>query len=186
LFTTIIFVFKTKLMTELIFFCSLLLSTGSILFIVVFFIRKHQSAEQNILILELKKQRQEFFLPNRVDAYERAILLMERLHPNSLVMRLNNPSLPAKIMHAEFLKTIREEFDHNITQQLFISPIAWKLLRDSKEELVKLINLAASQLPENATAIELSAKIFELVAQLEKLPSEVATEFLKIEFQELF
>jgi hypothetical protein len=158
----------------------------SIIIIVYLFLKRQNQKEQVNLEVELKKQRQEFFLPNRVDAYERAILLMERLHPNSLVMRLNNPSLSAKIMHAEFLKTIREEFDHNITQQLFISPIAWKLLRDSKEELVKLINLAASQVQENATAIELSAKIFELVAQLEKLPSEVATEFLKKEFQELF
>ena len=170
-----------------IFFLVILSITSiSIIIIVYLFLKRQSQKEQVYLEVELKKQRQEFFLPNRVDAYERAILLMERLHPNSLVMRLNNPSLPAKIMYAEFLKTIREEFDHNITQQLFISPIAWKLLRDSKEELVKLINLAASQLPENATAIDLSAKIFELVAQLEKLPSEVATEFLKIEFQELF
>ena len=170
-----------------IFFLAILgLTCISILVIVYLFLRKQSQKEQVYLEVELKKQRQEYFLPNRVEAYERAILLMERLHPNSLVMRLNNPSLPAKIMHAEFLKTIREEFDHNITQQLFISPIAWKLLRDSKEELVKLINLAASQLQEDATAIDLSAKIFELVAQLEKMPSEVATEFLKIEFQELF
>jgi hypothetical protein len=170
-----------------IFFLAILGSTSiSIIIIVYLFLKRQSQKEQVNLEVELKKQRQEFFLPNRVDAYERAILLMERLHPNSLVMRLNNPSLSAKIMHAEFLKTIREEFDHNITQQLFISPIAWKLLRDSKEELVKLINLAASQVQENATAIELSAKIFELVAQLEKLPSEVATEFLKKEFQELF
>jgi hypothetical protein len=169
------------------FFLAILGSTSiSIIIIVYLFLKRQNQKEQVNLEVELKKQRQEFFLPNRVDAYERAILLMERLHPNSLVMRLNNPSLSAKIMHAEFLKTIREEFDHNITQQLFISPIAWKLLRDSKEELVKLINLAASQVQENATAIELSAKIFELVAQLEKLPSEVATEFLKKEFQELF
>ena len=169
------------------FFLAILGSTSiSIIIIVYLFLKRQSQKEQVNLEIELKKQRQEFFLPNRVDAYERAILLMERLHPNSLVMRLNNPSLPAKIMQAEFLKTIREEFDHNITQQLFISPIAWKLLRDSKEELVKLINLAASQVQENATAIELSAKIFELVAQLEKLPSEVATEFLKKEFQELF
>ena len=169
------------------FFLAILGSTSiSIIIIVYLFLKRQSQKEQVNLEVELKKQRQEFFLPNRVDAYERAILLMERLHPNSLVMRLNNPSLSAKIMHAEFLKTIREEFDHNITQQLFISPIAWKLLRDSKEELVKLINLAASQVQENATAIELSAKIFELVAQLEKLPSEVATEFLKKEFQELF
>ena len=89
-------------------------------------------------------------------------------------------------MHAEFLKTVREEFDHNVAQQLFISPFAWKLLRDSKDELLKLINLAASQLNENATALELSSKIFELVAQLELLPSEVAIEYLKKEFQELF
>lgn len=170
-----------------IFFLAILVSTSiSIIIIVYLFLKRQSQKEQVNLEVELKKQRQEFFLPNRVDAYERAILLMERLHPNSLVMRLNNPGLPATIMHAEFLKTIREEFDHNITQQLFISPIAWKLLRDSKEELVKLINLAASQVQDNATAIELSAKIFELVAQLEKLPSEVATEFLKKEFQELF
>ena len=170
-----------------IFFLAIIGCTSiSIIIIVYLFLKRQSQKEQVISEVELKKQRQEFFLPNRVDAYERAILLMERLHPNSLVMRLNNPSLPAKIMHAEFLRTIREEFDHNITQQLFISPIAWKLLRDSKEELVKLINLAASQVQENATAIELSAKIFELVAQLEKLPSEVATEFLKKEFQELF
>jgi hypothetical protein len=169
------------------FFLAIIGSTSiSIIIIVYLFLKRQSQKEQVNLEVELKKQRQEFFLPNRVDAYERAILLMERLHPNSLVMRLNNPSLPATIMHAEFLKTIREEFDHNITQQLFISPIAWKLIRDSKEELVKLINLAASQVQENATAIELSAKIFELVAQLEKLPSEVATEFLKKEFQELF
>ncbi len=170
-----------------IFFLAILGSTSISIIIIVYLFLKRQSQKELVnLEVELKKQRQEFFLPNRVDAYERAILLMERLHPNSLVMRLNSPSLPAKIMHAEFLKTIREEFDHNITQQLFISPIAWKLIRDSKEELVKLINLAASQVQENATAIELSAKIFELVAQLEKLPSEVATEFLKKEFQELF
>ena len=169
------------------FFLAILGSTSISIIIIVFLFLKRQSQKEQVnLEIKLRKQRQEFFLPNRVDAYERAILLMERLHPNSLVMRLNNPSLPAKIMQAEFLKTIREEFDHNITQQLFISPIAWKLLRDSKEELVKLINLAASQVQENATAIELSAKIFELVAQLEKLPSEVATEFLKKEFQELF
>ena len=132
-----------------IFFLAILGSTSISIIIVVYLFLKRQSQKEKVnLEVELKKQRQEFFLPNRVDAYERAILLMERLHPNSLVMRLNNPSLPAKIMHAELLKTIREEFDHNITQQLFISPIAWKLLRDSKEELVKLINLAASQVQE--------------------------------------
>lgn len=163
-----------------------LLSSISIILIAFLFLKKQTQKEQVFLELELKKQRQEFFLPNRLEAYERAILLMERLHPNSLVLRLNNPNFSANVMHAEFLKTVREEFDHNVAQQLFISPVAWKLLRDSKDELLKLINLAASQLNEDATALELSSKIFELVAQLELLPSVVAIEYLKKEFQELF
>ena len=85
------------------------------------------------LQFELKKQRQEFFLPNRVEAYQRSILLMERLHPNSLVMRLHNPGLPAMALQAEFLKAIRDEYNHNVAQQLFVSPIAWKMVKDSKE-----------------------------------------------------
>ncbi len=173
-------------MDSVIFLLISLLSSISIILIAFLFLKKQTQKEQVFLELELKKQRQEFFLPNRLEAYERAILLMERLHPNSLVLRLNNPIFSAKVMHAEFLKTVREEFDHNVTQQLFISPVAWKLLRDSKDELLKLINLAASQVNEDATALELSSKIFELVAQLELLPSEVAIEYLKKEFQELF
>jgi hypothetical protein len=84
------------------------------------------------------------------------------------------------------LKTIREEFDHNVTQQLFISEAGWKMMRDSKEESIRLINLAASQMGDQSTSLDLSAKIMELMAQLETMPSEVAVAFLKQEFQALF
>ncbi|NBX81280.1 MAG: hypothetical protein EBQ94_13075, partial [Flavobacteriales bacterium] len=132
------------------------------------------------------KQRQEFFLPNRVEAYQRSILLMERLHPNSLVMRLHNPSLPAKALQAEFLKAIRDEYNHNVAQQLFISPKAWKMVKDSKEEVIKLINLAGNQMTATSTGMDLSAKIFEILSQLEQLPSEIAVEFLKKNFKNCF
>ena len=173
-------------MTEVIFFCSLLVSTGSILFIVVFFIRKHQSAEQNILILELKKQRQEFFLPNRVEAYQRTILFLERINPNSLIMRMQNPSLPAPMFQALLLKTIRDEYDHNVAQQLFVSTLGWKLLKDAKEETIKLINVSSGKLPENADSTMLSSSILTLAGEIGQLPSDIAIDFLKKEIQSLF
>lgn len=173
-------------MNLFLFLAILTVTAGAIVTVVYFFLQKQSEREMRNIHIELKKQRQEFFLPNRVEAYQRSILLMERLHPNSLVMRLHNPGLPAKALQAEFLKAIRDEYNHNVAQQLFISPNAWKMLKDSKEEVIKLINLAGNQMSATSTGMELSAKIFEILSQLEQLPSEVTVEFLKKEFQELF
>ena len=159
---------------------------AAVLVITFLFLKKEGQKEKYNLQLELKKQRQEFFLPSRLEAYQRAVLLLERIHPNSLVMRLHNPGMPAKMMQAEFLKAIREEYDHNVAQQLFISPLGWKMVRDAKEETIKIINIAGNQLEATATGMELSSKILELVAEIGELPNEIVVEQLKSELQRLF
>lgn len=164
----------------------IVLPAGAVLITVVLFFRKQSERELRNLQFELKKERQSFFLPNRVEAYQRAVLLMERISPNSLVMRLHNPGLPAKMMQAEFLKAIREEYDHNVAQQLFISPQAWEMVRNSKEETIKIINIAGGQMEATSTGMDLSAKIFEIAAEVGKLPTEITTDYLKRELQELF
>jgi hypothetical protein len=164
----------------------IILPAGGILLTAIFFLRRETSKELLNMQIEMRKQRQEFFLPNRVEAYQRAVLLMERIHPNSLVMRLHNPGIPAKALQAEFLKAIREEYDHNVAQQLFISPQAWQMVKNSKEETIKIINIAGNQMQATSTGMELSAKIFELVAEIGQLPSEITVELLKKELQELF
>lgn len=127
-----------------------------------------------------------FFLPHRVEAYQRIILFMERISPNSLVMRKFQNGMQAKELQAELLSTIRSEFEHNIAQQIFISPQGWKMVKESKEEIIKIINLASSQINENGNALDLSQKIFEIATQLEKLPTEITNEFLINELQKLF
>lgn len=159
---------------------------GMVLLTAIYFIRSASEKESRSVTVELKKQRQEFFLPSRVDAYQRLTLLMERVHPSSLVMRLHNPGVLAKTLQADFLQSIREEFEHNVAQQLFVSGESWQLVKNAKEETIKIINLAASQLQPTATGMDLSTKIFELVAEIGKLPSEIAIEYLKKELQELF
>ena len=68
---------------------------GAVLMTAVYFLRREAERELRNVKAELKIERQKFFLPQRVDAYQRCILLLERIHPNSLVMRNNNPGLPA-------------------------------------------------------------------------------------------
>lgn len=163
----------------------LVVMATAIVAVVYFFLTKQGEKEVRYLQMELKKQRQEFFLPGRLEAYQRAILLMERIHPNNLVMRMHNPGLPAKALQAEFLKSIREEFNHNVAQQLFVSPKAWEMMRNSREDVVKLINLAGDQMSATSTGLDLSAKILEMLSQLQVLSTEVTVDYIKKEFQEL-
>lgn len=162
------------------------LPAAAVLLTIYLFLKKTSEKEIRHLQIELKRQRQKFFLPMRVDAYQRAVLLMERIHPNSLVMRLHNPGHPAKKFQSDLLQSIREEYDHNVSQQLFVSPQAWEMVRNSKEETIKIINIAGNQMSAVSMATDLAGKIFEIVAEVGKLPTEITNEYLTRELQELF
>ncbi|MCR9174307.1 MAG: hypothetical protein NXI10_17550 [bacterium] len=173
--------------TQIVFQIALIIvPAGAVLMTAIYFMRRESERELRNAQIELKKERQQFFLPNRVDAYQRAILLMERIHPNSLVMRHNNPGLPAAAMQVQLLEAIRSEYEHNIAQQMFISQPTWELVRKSKDETVKIVHLAGQSLDATATAMDLSSKIFEIVGEIGELPSEIAVKALKEEVQSLF
>lgn len=164
----------------------IIIPAGAVLMTTIYFLRKETSSEVRSLNYELKKQRQEFFLPHRVEAYQRIVLLMERIHPNSLVMRLHNPGLPAAAMQAKLLEAVREEFEHNIAQQIYVSPQVWEIARRAKDETMKIINLAGNQMGPTSVGMDLSSKIFEIVGEVGTLPTEIAVDALKKEMQELF
>ncbi|HLW39036.1 MAG TPA: hypothetical protein VKX31_01500 [Brumimicrobium sp.] len=158
----------------------------SILFVVVYFLKKNNERELIQLESSLRKDRQKFFLEPRADAYQRIVLLLERLTPHSLIMRMNVANKSATLFQTELLSTIRNEFDHNVAQQIFISTATWEMVKKSKEETIKIINIAAQQLETDATAIDLSNKVFEIVSELDELPTEITIKALKKEFQSLF
>lgn len=117
----------------------------------------------------------------QLDAYQRLVLFLERIAPNNMIMRLNNPGLPSAAFQAKLLETIRQEFEHNLAQQIFVSPEAWRITKNSKEEVLKIINMAATKMPPTAMANDLSKSIFEIIAQLEVQPTDSAIAFLKDE-----
>jgi hypothetical protein len=60
---------------------------------------------------------------------------------------------------------IRQEFEHNITQQLYVSPEAWDALRNYKEQNLLIINQIANILPEHAAGIDLNKKLLEFIVE---------------------
>jgi hypothetical protein len=163
-----------------------LIPAAAVIYVVYIMLKKQGEKEISALTMQLKKERQGAFLEPRVDAYQRAVLLMERISPNNLIMRLYNPSLNAIEFQTTLLETIRKEYEHNLAQQIFISLSGWEMVKSSKEETIKIVNIAARQIGEGGSATDLSAKIFEIVAEVGELPTEITIKQLKEELQRLF
>lgn len=125
-------------------------------------------------------------LPLRLQACERFVLFLERIHPSNLVMRLNHPEMTAAQLQSLLIHTVREEFEYNLSQQLYISNSSWELVRNAKEEVIALINHASSGLADEADSADLVKKVFEVMISRGKLPVELALEEIKKELQRTF
>ena len=124
--------------------------------------------------------------PLRIQAYERMILFLERISPTNLVMRTHHSGITAHELHAELIQALRAEYDHNISQQVYLSIGAWEMIKTAKEETAKIINLTAEKTQPSATGLDFGQNIISISSQLKKLPTEVAIEYLKKEFAEHF
>lgn len=149
-------------------------------------IKKFMDAEQRKQLYEVRKENQKATTPLRLQAYERIVLFLERISPENLVLRVHKPGMSAKLLQANLIITIKTEFEHNVAQQIYISSSSWEVVKKVKEDIIRAINIAADNLDDNATGVELGQKLFEVMSKLEKSPTHVAIGILKNEIRQLF
>ena len=99
----------------------------------------------------------------QLQAYERLIILCERLGFQSLISRLPVKTSSAQELRQLLVQTIQGEFDYNLSQQLYVSPQAWDAIKNLKEQQIFIIHQLAETLSSNATGNELAAAIHELL-----------------------
>ncbi|MBK8845833.1 MAG: hypothetical protein IPO27_04370 [Bacteroidetes bacterium] len=149
-------------------------------------IQKFLEREYKLKLIELKRMMMKDTLPMRLQAYERMILFLERISPNMLLLRHVDPSTTVREMQLHLIETIRSEYEHNITQQVYISPGAWIIIKNAKEEMVRIINTAADSLNPMMPHIELGKAIFDIMIRNEEFPTQKAIDILKSEVGQLF
>jgi hypothetical protein len=125
-------------------------------------------------------------LPIRLQAYERSILLLERISPDSLVMRLSHTDYSARQLHQEILSSITSEFEHNIAQQTYLSTEAWEKIKAAKNQIINLVNETANEVKPDAKGPTLGKLILERLTELNNPPSQVAIDYLKEEVKTLY
>lgn len=141
-------------------------------------------------MLENDQRRREFefrvlhakeMTPVKLQAYERLTIFLERISPESMLLRHSPHELTVSEYHHILLNTIRQEYEHNLSQQIYVSSILWETIRGAKEKLVTLINRTSEELDQNSPGYELSKKIFNEYLDEDPAPVALALSDLKKE-----
>jgi hypothetical protein len=143
---------------------------------------------RNMIRNDQDKRRQELIMMNsrtitpiRLQAYERVVLFLERISLESILIRTNTQGMSAQQLHSALLNTIRSEFEHNLSQQIYMTQQAWEVVKNARSNTIKLINTQFEKTPESATGIEFSRLLLEKIMEIEKEPTKTAIEYIKNE-----
>jgi hypothetical protein len=158
-----------------------------IIFIVVFIIIKaFLENMQNRHVADLKSERQKVIAPVKVQAYERTVLFLERITPGNLILRLTRSDMTSIQLQATLIRSVREEYEHNMSQQLYLSDQAWEMVKSAKEEIIRLINTCAAEVEPEAKNNDLAALILEKSFEKQNMALSNAMQFVKEEFRTSF
>jgi hypothetical protein len=152
----------------------------------IYMMDRQSKKDHDLKLTELALTNQKTITPLRLQAYERVVIFLERITPNSIIFRLQTPDATAEQLHKEMLELIRAEYEHNLSQQLYLSSHAWDKVKQAKELTIKLINEAADNVKPDDNAMKLSRELFDKLVEHEKAPTHEAIITLKEELHKLF
>lgn len=157
------------------------LIVGAIAFL---FFREHIQNEDNRRMFLIHKQLQKESLPQRLQAYERLTLFLERINPNKLLIRITPASSNKNDYEALLINSIEQEFEHNLSQQVYISESCWSIINASKSATIQLIRKVGM-----SDKIDTAEKLREavLTEMMDKsAPSNAGLSYIKKEVGELW
>ena len=114
-------------------FAKLLLPAAAVLYAMYLTTKSFLDREMTQKLVDIKLKNTDTILPIRLQAYERICLFLERITPNNLIIRLNQANFTAREFQQVLLSEIRQEYNHNVTQQVYVSDEAWELVASAKE-----------------------------------------------------
>lgn len=167
-------------------FVKILLPASIVLYAMYLTVKTFLTKDFEKRLIDIKLKNSETVLPIRLQAYERMCLFLERISLHNLLVRVNDPSYNVAQLHQVLLREIREEYNHNMSQQVYMSDQAWTMVKNAMDENTNIVNHASAGLPREARGIELAKVVLERLLQLSEDPTSKALKFLKSEIRQVF
>ena len=134
---------------------------------------------------EMKKQSGKDIIQLRLRAYERISLLLERTEPEHLLADTDISRMDITDLQKHLLRAVRQEFDHNLSQQIYVSDELWARVTNARDEMGAFISTMAMQMPEGSTTLDYGKVLITAYRQNGVTPHQTAMEALKTEVREL-
>jgi hypothetical protein len=147
--------------------------------------RQFYKAEEDKRLWELKRLAQKEVSPLRLRAYERLALLLERTTPEHMLLELNLGEMTIVQVQQHLVQTLRMEYEHNASQQVYVSEEVWAMISNAKEQTIAFVNTVAQQLPPNSSAIDYARLLITAYSSNGDTPNDVALTALKKEARTL-
>jgi hypothetical protein len=106
--------------------------------------------------------------PLQLQAYERLVMLAERIAIPNLVSRANQPGLNARQMQVLLLESVKQEYEYNTSQQIYVSPTAWEAVKNLKDQNMLIINQVGATLPAEASGLDMNRRLLEYLMNSKK------------------
>ena len=131
----------------------------------------------------LRRETRKTSMSHKLNAYERLSLFLERITPSSLLVRVPAQNLLVKEYHRLLLQSIRSEFEHNLSQQIYVSDPVWQQVVLAKNATIGIINKIVQECPPDAPASDLSTKVLNHTMEMDRFPTQQALTILKAELR---
>lgn len=152
--------------------------------IAYYFFKEHTKNEDGRRRFLLHRDLQVNAMPTRLQAYERMTLFLERINPNKLLIRVVPKSSNKETYESLLIATIEQEYEHNLSQQIYMSDECWGIISAAKNATIQLIR-KASLLEKSTTANKLREVILTEMME-RRAPSDAALSYIKKEVSELW
>ncbi|MCF6353066.1 MAG: hypothetical protein L3J06_08655 [Cyclobacteriaceae bacterium] len=136
--------------------------------------------------LEIKHRSLEITLPVVMQAFERMALFLERVSVDNLLIRVNQSGMTAAVLHSSIIDEIRNEFNHNVAQQVYLSNELWNMIVTAKEDLVTRVNATFQETDPEASSLDYAKKLLERTMENDIDSIELALSTLKEELSKYY
>jgi hypothetical protein len=157
-----------------------------IVYIAFYIFKPYLDKASNLQLLEFKKAITNQTLPLRLQAYERLVLFVDRINPANLLIRLNGNTYSAAELQSIILNEVRTEYQHNVTQQIYVSAQAWAVVKRVKSDTIAMVNNIVKTLPDNATGLDLGRVMLTHLSKVEEDPYDIATNLIRQDLENIF
>ena len=153
-----------------------------VLFLAIYLLfRQFFQNQFKLQVAQSQKSQGDSVVRLKLHAYERLMLFCERIEMKNLIGRLHQSNMKARDLQASLIMAVHQEFEYNLSQQLYVSAQLWQIVELAKSQMIEIIAHVGATVKSDAPASDLSNTLLAYFETQKHNPVETAKSAIRKE-----